>query len=414
MEPSVTIKRPRKSWGLDDILQQKERARQVLSKVQSRMLAPNATKKPPVFTSSQLAALCGITRQAVNHRLSKQDLPEGAANGPNRVFTLEQTQAWIRAYRRNLRPSGVPGFVLCVAQFKGGVTKTTTSMTLAQGLTLLGYRVLVIDDDPQGSLTSLFGRIPVKDVELGKTLLALFEGEVDSVMPLRRTDSYWSGLDVIESHPKLATAEFALPARQMQEANQGRAFEFWNVLRDGLSEARQAYDFVIIDTSPSPSYATLNALFAADGVVLPVPPNALDFASSTQFWALFGDFADQLGEDRMRAKRWEFMYALPSRVDPTDAATETVLNWLSATYDDALLPVHIPKTAVSTTQAAEFGTVYDVSRYSGSLKTYQRAREAYDRLVNLVAEEVGEIWQGWAKRSSPPAPALEPAAREAA
>jgi chromosome partitioning protein len=56
--------------------------------------------------------------------------------------------------------------------------------------------------------------------------------------------------------------------------------------------------------------------------------------------------------------------------------------------------VEIPKTAVTSASAAEFGTVYDVSRYDGSLKTYKRARDAYDRVTDLIEQSVHSCWAG--------------------
>ena len=68
-------------------------------------------------------------------------------------------------------------------------------------------------------------------------------------------------------------------------------FEFWRVLDRGLDTARTNYDVIVIDTPPALSYVTINALMAADGVIMPLPPSALDFASSAQFWDLFPTFA---------------------------------------------------------------------------------------------------------------------------
>jgi chromosome partitioning protein len=57
-----------------------------------------------------------------------------------------------------------------------------------------------------------------------------------------------------------------------------------------------------------------------------------------------------------------------------------------------VLPIEIPTTAVTQTAAAEFGTVYDISRYQGSLKTYQRAREAYDRFAEIIDQQLVALW----------------------
>ena len=72
-----------------------------------------------------------------------------------------------------------------------------------------------------------------------------------------------------------------------------------------------------------------------------------------------------------------------------------VRNWIAKIYEDKVLPTEIPKTAVASVAAAEFGTVYDISKYDGSAKTYKRAVDAYDAFA-LVVESM--IQQSWAKQ----------------
>mgnify|MGYP003342858489 CR=1 FL=1 len=77
----------------------------------------------------------------------------------------------------------------------------------------------------------------------------------------------------------------------------------------------------------------------------------------------------------------------------SDATASIVREWITATYTDMVLPVEIPKTSVANVSAAQFGTVYDVSKYAGSRKTYLRAREAYDRVVELIERSIIGCWQ---------------------
>jgi len=139
-------------------------------------------------------------------------------------------------------------------------------------------------------------------------------------------------------------------------------------------------------------YGTVNAFMAADGLIVPTPPNALDFASSAQFWTLFSDLASNLTAETNTDKSFEFIHVLLSRVDPADAAAGVVREWISATYAEKVLPVEIPKTAVTAASSAEFGTVYDISRYDGNAKTYRRAREAYDRVTEIVEQSIVAFW----------------------
>jgi chromosome partitioning protein len=133
-------------------------------------------------------------------------------------------------------------------------------------------------------------------------------------------------------------------------------------------------------------------MLAADGIVIPLPPSALDFASSAQFWDLFSDLCNQLYKGGRTPKTFEFIDVLLSRVEASDTASSVVRQWIMEAYGDKVLPIEIPKTSVAATAAAEFGTVYDLPKGSVSSKTYSRARDAYDRYCILVEEQIRAVW----------------------
>ena len=377
--------------SLSDIMEQADRASYLMSEVRSALLAPGRRKTAPTFNATQLAALCEVDRSQVVYRLGKGDLPTGAINksGNRREFTLQETQTWVREYRsRRLRPAGAEAICIAVANFKGGVGKTTTTMTLAQGLTLRGHRVLVIDCDPQGSLTTLFGILPDTEVEEAQTILPVCMGQQASIAPAIQS-TYWHNLDLVCAAPLLFAAEFGLPARQMRE----EGFEFWNALNLALDDVRGQYDVVLLDTPPALSYVTINALMASDGILMPLPPNALDAASAAQFWRLFSDLTGDLVMHRGVTKEFDFVRVLLTRVDNQDATAAVVREWIGKTYEGKVLPAEIPKTTVASSSAAEFGTVYDIGRYEGNQRTYKRALDAYDKVTELLEEIIRASWR---------------------
>ena len=379
---------------LSSIMEQADTAEYVMEQFRGVLLAPEGHKQPPVFIATQLANMCEIDRNAVNYRLTKGDLPKGQTNasGNRREFTLEETITWVREYRsKSLRPEGADAFVLAVTNFKGGVGKTTTTMTLAQGLSLRGHRVLVIDCDPQGSLTTLFGILPATEIQEEDTILPVCTGEATSLLSAIRP-TYWHGIDIVGAAPIVYAAEFVLPAKQKDSEN----FEFWNVLNLALDEARQEYDIILIDTAPSLSFVTLNAIMSADGLLMPLPPNALAAASATQFWKLFTDIAADLVERRSVTKEFSFVRVLQTQVKSrgNDEVVLAVKDWIKKTYGSKVMSAEIHETKAAETTAVSFGTVYDdAAKSMMDPRTYKRAFSDYEQATEEIEALIRAAWR---------------------
>lgn len=370
-----------------------ERSGRMLKKIRDSMLQPFPRKQSPTFTSGKLQNICGIDKTRMNYLLGKE-FPQGqqAGKGRQRTFTLEESIAWVKGTvgKDRQRPEGQLGKVIAVANFKGGVTKTTTSMILAQGLALRHARkVLIIDLDPQGSTTTFFGINPHAEVEADQTVLPLIDNS-EPDLTFAPMQTYWTGVDLIPSSTDLFNAEFILPAKVHSE---DPTFQFWNVLHNGLIPLLPMYDYVIIDSAPTLSYLTINALFAADSIIVPVVPDTLSFASMVQFWTLFSDLVNGLKETTKGPKQKVFDYIdiLITRM-PAKSSAQMVRDWIIKTYGDHVLPVEIPETSLAMTTSAEFATVYDMPNYQGSTNAYERICEPYDRLVDIVDSKSCLLW----------------------
>ena len=147
------------------------------------------------------------------------------------------------------------GRIIAIANQKGGVGKTTTAINLSATLAEAGQKVLAVDFDPQGNETSGFG---VEKNQLEQTVYELLIGECKVLDCLIK--EVQPNLDLIPSNVNLAGAEIELLEMENKE----------KILRGFLRRLRKNYDFIIIDCPPSLSLLTVNALVAADTVLVPL------------------------------------------------------------------------------------------------------------------------------------------------
>lgn len=147
------------------------------------------------------------------------------------------------------------GKIIAIANQKGGVGKTTTSVNLAASLGVLEKKVLLIDADPQANATSGLG-IDVENVELGTyQILEHSNTPEEAVIP-----SSAPNVHVIPAHIDLVAIEIELVDKENREY----------MLKEALQDIREQYDFILIDCAPSLGLLTLNALTAADSVIIPI------------------------------------------------------------------------------------------------------------------------------------------------
>jgi chromosome partitioning protein len=147
------------------------------------------------------------------------------------------------------------GKIIAIANQKGGVGKTTTSVNLAASLGVLEKKVLLIDADPQANATSGLG-IDVETVEVGT--YQLLEHTNNAEEAIIKTSS--PNLDIIPAHIDLVAIEIELVDKESREY----------MMKKAIGHLREQYDYILIDCAPSLGLLTLNALTAADSVIIPI------------------------------------------------------------------------------------------------------------------------------------------------
>lgn len=147
------------------------------------------------------------------------------------------------------------GKIIAFTNQKGGVGKTTTCVNMSTYMALMGKKVLLVDIDPQGNSTSGLGQEKTKDV---KSIYDVISGNVDIVDAVRKTEI--QGLDILPANIELSGAEVELVYMKDRE----------NIIKKVLNKVKNSYDYITIDCPPSLALLTVNALSAADGVIIPI------------------------------------------------------------------------------------------------------------------------------------------------
>ena len=170
--------------------------------------------------------------------------------------------------RPNVRPAGVPApadtQVIVLANQKGGVAKTTTTLNLGVAFAEQGYKVLLIDLDPQGNLTMSQGLNP-DTIEQSMFDVLVHRLPIEQVIETREVDIAVSSID-------LAGADMALSSQIGRE----------RALEKALAPILDRYDYILIDTPPSLGLLTINAFVAATGVIVPVQTEYLSLRGLVQ------------------------------------------------------------------------------------------------------------------------------------
>lgn len=404
----------------------------------SRGLDEQGHKKLRLFSTWEITKYLIPVAPAHFRRVLRQnpDLPQGRSetDAGAKWFTMDEVLR-LRAHfaaegsktKEYLpwRPKGAPAKLVASANFKGGVGKTSTAAHLAMSAALDGYRVLVIDLDSQGSMTSIFGGVVKDEWETVFPLLArhyasyqqkanlgrLDRGETPVPLDETLTESlkvksqdviqktHWPNIDIIGAQLNLYWSEFQIPVWRMH----GRGWKLWDALTDTLAAdgVLDAYDVIFIDTPPALGYLTINGLAAADILLVPLGASFLEFDSTGRFFdMLHSTFASIEEGENMAARalgraemafQWDAVRAVITRYDANQQGELASL--IQAYMGQTLSPHRQDFTALIGQAGEQVNGIYEADYRDFNRETYMRGREAFDETYAMLKRLLIGCWR---------------------
>ena len=302
-------------------------------------------------------------RLAVDTKTVRRYLQQGKLNGSRIGRDYRIPESAVAALLRRTSPATAAEteqrcLVTAVVNQKGGVGKTTTTFNLAVGLHNCGRRVLMVDLDPQASLSASAG-IPVAHLKTS-VYQALLDETVDPLPIIRET---LSGADILPATIDLAAAEVELVNVTLREL----------VLRDVLAKLRPRYDHILIDCPPSLGLLTINALAAADQVLIPLECEYLATRGLTLLLQTLEKVRSRLNRDLRIAG------ILPTMFDGRTTHAKEILAELRSTFPGQVFDEPI-KLSVRVKEAPAAGlSIFDYDPNHDVAHAYTRLAQEVDR-----------------------------------
>ena len=383
---------------IDEIIQQNaDRLAVALENHMRTSFMPDARKELRPFTSAEAAEFLGMDPARLRKLHFDGKIPEVEMDGRGRrLYSGANIVEIRRVLEAQSRKHGqfLPGRregdrlqVIAVSNYKGGSSKTTTAIHLAQRLALRGYRVLAIDIDPQGSLTTMFGYTPETEFQSGGNIYDAIR--YDDPVPMHEVirKTYFPNLDLAASGLVLAEFEHETP----RALNERREPMFFKRLGLAIDQVEADYDVVVIDCPPQLGFLTMSALIAATTVLITVIPSMLDIASMNQFLQMTAGLLNVVS-NYGASLEYDHLKFLITRFEPSDGPQAQMAGFLRALFTDQVMThTFLKSTAVSDAGLTQ-QTLYEVDRGEFNRNTYDRAVESINSVVGEMEELIQAAW----------------------
>jgi chromosome partitioning protein len=424
----------------DDLFEASARSRRMQKGIREDTFAPETAKSLRRFSSWEVSELILRVhpRTFTNKLRTEPDMPSGEVEGGKsgmRWFNIDEINQ-IRSLwrekgkltRQPVRPRNKRAIRVASANFKGGSGKSTTALHFAHAAALDGYRVLVVDFDPQATLSHSMGLVDVEEERTVWGIIARDLAQETERMNLKREVSgkdqkpiripesisgsrvlgfragdfiartCWPTIDIIGSCANAAFVEFA--SAQYRMANTDWTF-FAAVDRFLARLPDDAYDVVIFDLPPAIGYQSLNAVFAADVLYIPTGPGYWEYDSTTSFIAQLSEALTEISvgfqdvpevRDRL-PKRFADTKILITRYEASNDLHVAMRAALGKVFGDWLTRNPVEMTRAVDQSGRFLQSIYEIDYRLMTRETWKRARATFDAAYGEFRDVMHAAWE---------------------
>lgn len=372
------------------------------------------------FRGQEAAKMVGVTTSAIyqaekDGRLPEPDLRSDKGNRKIRSgYVIGQINEMRNLFGKlPWRRAGQKPVAVGVLNLKGGSWKTTLSWLLSHYLAEKGYRVLVVDTDPQGSLTFLNGYRPDIEVQYWDTVApyilkdvagAVAEGYDPAMLntldyAIRKT--YWPNIDIIPGCMELLRIDLELPIvtrrLDIEHAKKypgtQRQPDHIEYLREGIATVADRYDVIVMDGTPSLNLSTMNVVSACDVTIVPTPAQMSDYASTLQFTSLILQTMDAYMGLDYHPPMPEVYYCI------TKFSESPYSEWMGKiirkTFKDRVLDQEAHNTDEIGKAGTQIRSIYEINpNESNNAQGLKKAKDRFDRLFDEVLNQIIKpLWE---------------------
>lgn len=395
--------------GSEQLRMYSDTIREALSRHTAKLLAPDSRKadKPlRRFSVREMADAIRVNYSSMRHFLKTMDgFPEGVLEAGNRrTFSGEEVHAvQARLFEAgkiplSMYPRKVDGDVtakIAVYNLKGGVAKTSLTANLAEFLALRGFRCLIIDLDPQSSLSDLFDVRADADEMLSIYDVLKYDDPVPITEAVQAT--YFPNIDIIPGSMSMTEFEYETSASYMNGTNR-QADPWHRKISNALRLVEDYYDVVLYDTPPHMSFAVIAAVVSSTGLLVPVSAGMLDVVSLEKFLDL-GAGTLEVVEQAEAGKTYDFIRFVLTRYNPNDQAQLQLSSFLRSQLGSAMLQTDFLQSAAIGDGTNTMQPLLELGPSGvGTRKTYDRIFECLQKISHEVEADIMKSWG----RNQPP------------